>query len=523
MHYRFEPFSLDTDRFELCRDGVPQAVEPQVIELLVLLITERERMVSKEEIFEKIWAGRVVSEAALSSRIKSARQALGDDGRKQQYIRTIHKKGFRFLAAVEVVAEASRQALATDPAPATPPPGSQQRPTIAVLPLNNLSGEPEQEYFSDGITADIIGQLAKHRWLNVVARNTSFGFKGHSGDVRTLGQTLGADYLVEGSVQRAGNRMRVTCHLTETANGHQKWSERYDREVADLFDMQDEITEKVVARLEPEIGFAERKKIFHARPNNLQAWDCYHLGVYHFFNFTGPDNAEAQRLLLQSQKLDENFGEAYAWWAYALVLGMVYWDTPPTEALLDQALAACDRALALDSKNAVFYTLQARTLLARKEYASAITQNEIAVKLNPTLAAGFCGLGDSLAYEGRYEESIENFNKAIALSPNDPQLWAFLTYGALALLFKGDYETALAWAERASGIPNHQYWTTAHRVVGLAHLDRQDEARAMAQRLQAENPRFSLAFAREKLFYLKRPEQIALYLEGLERAGVPAS
>lgn len=516
MQYLFDIFCLDTECFELSQHGETLPVEPQVIELLLLLIEQRERMVSKEEILDTIWQGRVVSEAALSSRIKSARQVLGDDGRAQKFIRTVHKKGFRFVADVAT----SSQPIAPT-IPAEPKLFVQSRPAIAVLPFCNMSSDPQQVYFSDGITADIIGHLSKHRWLNIIARNTTFGFRGESRDVREIGASLNADYVVEGSVQLADKRVRISCSLIETATGHQKWADRYDRELADIFDLQDEITEKVVARLEPEIGFAERNKVFQSRPANLRAWDCYHLGVYHFFRFTGPDNLEAQRLLQQSQQLDEKFGEAFAWWAYSLVVGMVYWETPPSKELLDQALAACNKALSLDSQNAIFYALQGRVLLARREYTSAIAQNEIAVKLNPTLAAGFCGLGDSLAYEGRYEESMECFDKAVALSPNDPQLWAFLTYGAMALIFKGEFDTALQWAERASGIPNHQYWTTAHRVVALVHLEQLPRAREMAAQLLAENPQFSLEFARKKLFYLKRPEQVHLYLDGLARAGLP--
>jgi tetratricopeptide (TPR) repeat protein len=199
---------------------------------------------------------------------------------------------------------------------------------------------------------------------------------------------------------------------------------------------------------------------------------------------------------------------------------MVYWDTEPSALLLDQALAAAQRALERDDQNAVFYALKARVQLARCEYQSAIAQNEVAIGLNPTLATAHCGLGDSLAYEGRYDEAIGRFEKAIQLSPNDPQRWAFLTYGALALIFKGDFEAALKWAERASVIPNCQYWTTAHRAVALAHLGRIEEARKMVRRLLTENPGFSTAFARRKLFYLKRPEQLKLYIDGLVLAGL---
>ncbi|KPJ90965.1 MAG: hypothetical protein AMJ55_12640 [Gammaproteobacteria bacterium SG8_15] len=226
-------------------------------------------------------------------------------------------------------------------------------------------------------------------------------------------------------------------------------------------------------------------------------------------------------MLKQSQELDPNFGEAYAWWAYAVVLGMVYWDTKPTQELMDQALAACDKALSLDSQNASFHALKARVQVARCEYNSALTENEMAIKLNPSFAAAHCGLGDSLAYEGNYNNAMVCFDRAIALSPNDPQLWAFYSYAAQALLFQKDFEKALQYSERASAIPNYQYWTTAHMAVALAYLGREQEAQQTVKRLLQQNPNFSITFAREKLFYLKMPEQIELYINGLQIAGVP--
>lgn len=531
MRYQFDDFELDTDRFELSRGGVALASEPQVMELLVLLVRNRHRMLSKEEINESVWRGRIVSDSALSSRIKIARKLLDDDGRTQRYIRTVHKKGFRFIAPVQElppVAETpeARSDGASPPepdptCPPRPPSGHSAKPAVAVLPFTNLTNDPSQEYFSDGITSDIISNLSKHRWLDVVARNTTFGFKGQATNLQVLGRMLGVHYVVEGSVQRAGERVRVNVHLTDCHSGHTQWADRYDRQMADIFELQDDITETIAARLEPEIGYAERNKLVHNRPANLQAWDCYHLGVYHFYRFTGPDNREAQRLLRQSQELDPSFGEAFAWWAYAVILGMVYWDTEPTQALLDEALSACDQALSLVPRNATFHALRARVLLARREYRRAISENRIAIELNPTFAAAYCGLGDSLAYEARYEEALKNFQKSIALSPNDPQMWAFLTYGALALIFQGDYATALEWTDRAATIPNCQYWTTAHRAVALAYLNRTTAAREATAQLMRELPGFSVAFARDKLFYLKEPSQIERYLEGLRRAGVP--
>ncbi|MEM7019897.1 MAG: tetratricopeptide repeat protein [Pseudomonadota bacterium] len=491
-----------------------------MIELLILLVNNNDRMVSKEEINEAVWHGRIVSEAALSSRIKTLRQLLDDDGKSQQVIQTVHRKGFRFLPDIERVEEG---AFESEPAESAnidtekPPPN---KPAIAVLPFENLSADSDQEYFADGVSADIITHLSKHRWLNIVARNTSFGFKGKAIDAKSLGQQLNADYIVDGSIQRAGNRVRVSVNLIETANGLQTWSERYDRELNDIFTVQDEITEKITARLEPAIGHAERHKVVNARPANLQSWDCYHLGVYHFYQFTAEGNQQAQALLKRSQQLDENFGEAYVWWAYAVVLGMVYWDTQPTQALLDEALAACDTALSLDPHNASFYALRARVLLAKRDYKRAIAENQKAIDLNPTFAPAHCGLGDSLAYEGRYEDAFVCFEKAISLSPNDPQLWAFYSYGALMLIFKQDFQQALEWTEQAMLNPNCQYWALAHQAVAYAYLDNHEDAQASLNAVHEQVPDFSLAFAKEKMFYLKKQDQIDLYIQGLKKAGL---
>lgn len=405
---------------------------------------------------------------------------------------------------------------------ASEPSASSEKTAIAVLPLDNISGDPEQEYFSDGLTEDIITALSKHRWLEVVARNTTFAYKGTSPNVRQLAEELGADYVVEGSVRKAGMRIRVTVQLIDMSTGNHVWAEKYDRQLEDIFDVQDEITETIVGSLEPEVGHAIRRKVEETPRRNPHAWDCYHLGLAHFYKFTAESNREAQRLFLQSRELDPNFPEAHAWWAYATILGMVYWDTEPDPALMDEALAATRTAVLLDNQNALLYMLMGRVQLARREYRNALAENETAIKLNPTLAPAYCGLGDSLSYEGRYEEAIANFEKAVEMSPNHPQLWAFLSYGALTLLFDHQFEKALDWAERARDVPNCQYWATAHAVVALANLGRDRELEKMVRNLMAEEPNFTRSFAEKKLFYLKREDQMELYLAGLAKAGIPA-
>ncbi len=515
MIYRFGNFELDTDRFELRENGEPVTLEPQVFALISLLVENPNRLVSKDELIDKVWNGRVVSESAISSRVKKARKALHDSGNSQTLIRTVHGRGFRFTGKL---LQAETKPAAAAPAAAE---SGTARPRIIILPFVNMSGDPEQEYFSDAVAQDLISNLSKHRWLEVVARSSAFGYKGKGVDPRRLVDELGVDYIVEGSVRRAGDRIRATAQLADAKSQRQIWAERYDRKLEDVFAIQDEITSKIAARLEPEIGAFERRKVAGSPKRDLKAWDCFHLGTSHFFRFTADDNLEAQRLLQRSRELDPGFGEAHAWWAYAVVLGMVYWDTDPSEELLDEALAATQKALEIDDQNAIFYTLKARVQLARCEYDSALIENNMAIRLNPTLASAYCGLGDSLAYEGRYEESIEQFEHALELSPNDPQRWAFLTYGALAHIFKGDYRDAIDWADKAAEIPNCQFWTHAHKAVAYAYLDDTERAKREIKRVMKERPQFSRAFAEEKLFFLKDPKQLGTYLDGLEKAGVP--
>jgi DNA-binding winged helix-turn-helix (wHTH) protein/tetratricopeptide (TPR) repeat protein len=453
MIYRFGSCELDADRRELRRDGRPLSVEPRVFELLAYLVENRDRILTKDEINREVWDSRIVSDAALSSCIKSVRQAIGDDGKTQALVRTAHGRGFHFIADVEC-----------------DEPG-------------NIGARPRSA--SDAIV-----------------------------------HATGADYVIEGSVRKRDARVRVNVQLVDARGGGCIWSENYDRECADIFEVQDSITQTIAARLEPAIGVEERRKISRTvGSRDLRAWEAYHLGIAHLFKFTETDNLRAQELLQKARELDPAFGDAHAWWAYAVVLGTVYWAVEATSARLDEALDATQTALEIDDSNSTFYALKARVQLARQEYESAIEGNKLAIELNPTFAAAHCGLADSLTYLGRYDEAIRQFEHAIALSSNDPQRWAFFTYGALAFIFKGDFERAVEWADRAAEIPNHQYWTYAHKAVALALMGKEAEARHALAAALAKQPRLSVRYARERLYYLKDTAQLDRYAEGLERAG----
>jgi TolB-like protein/cytochrome c-type biogenesis protein CcmH/NrfG len=528
MQFVFAGCVLDGDKREFTRHSEPVAMEPQVFDLLLYLLQNRDRVVSRDDLIASVWNGRIVSESTLSTRITAARKAVGDTGEDQILIKTYPRKGIRFVGDLQMVGVSRPNERGQGPAV---PPSSVQstlagpiewggRPSVAVLPFSNLSGDAEQDYFSDGITEDIITALSKYRSLAVIARNSSFAFKDAGGDTRSAGLTLGADYLVDGSVRKAADRVRVTTQLVETETGRQLWADRYDRDLKELFALQDEITTAIAGRIEPEVGAAERMRAERKAVPALHAWDFFRLGTKHFYKSTPADNREAQRLLRRAIELDPNLAEAYGFLSYAIVVSMTYFDNEPSEDTLQEALAAGRKAVELDEQDALMRFTYGRALLAAKAYGDAIAELETAIDLNPYLAPNYCGLGDSLAYEGRFDEAIPYFQKAIELSPHDPLRWAFYSYGALAHIFAQQFDVAAEWAYKATRVPNAHYWPFAHRVSALGHLQNQDDLPIAKADLLQRKPDFSCAFARRRLFYVRDSAQLDLYVQGLRQAGI---
>lgn len=515
---RFDDFELDTALFELRKAGERVPVEPQVFDLLMFLARNHGRTVTKEEIFAAIWGNRIVSDAALSSQIKAARRALGDDGASQRMIATVHGRGFRFVARVENAGDSGAGTAEEDKA--TTPARAANRPSVAVLPFVNLNRDPEEDYFADGITEDITTALAKNRWLTVIARNPAFAFRNSPESIRTIGSKLDADYIVTGSVRKAGTRFRITAQVVDAETEHSVWSERFDRDVVDIFDLQDELSGLVASRIEAELGLSEQRRAERRPRKNLGAWELYHLGVAEFYKFTVEGNARSQQLLRQAIELDPQFASAYSRLAYAIILSMIYFDAATDDARMDEALTAAKRSIELDDQDAAGYFALGRVHLARCEYDLAMDALGQALELNPNLAVTYCGLGDSLTYEGRLDEAIDQFETAIKLSPHDPFRWAFYTYRSLAHLFRREFDEAALWARKAVQTPNAQYWARAHLVAALGHVGDKGAAESALRDLLAIKPAFSVDFARERLFYVKRSDQLEIYLEGLRKAGV---
>ena len=306
MLYRFAEFEIDLSQQELRRLGEPVHIEPQVFDLIVHLVRNRDRIVSKDELIETIWNGRIISEAALSSRINGARRALGDNGADQALIRTLHKRGFRFVGDVQTVgasetdAEATRVVpggnVASGDVPAGGPVSLEvsrlddvvsesvkaeaiTRSSIAVLPFGNMSDDPENDYFSYGLTEDIIRLLARNRWLSVISRHSTIAFQGRAVDAREVGEQLGVRYVMVGSVRKSRDTVRITAELVRAADGKQLWSDKYDLQLEYIFDIQEEMARQIAATIEPELSKVEQQLAARKAPENLDAWDCYQRGL----------------------------------------------------------------------------------------------------------------------------------------------------------------------------------------------------------------------------------------------------
>lgn len=511
---RIGPFELDFDRYELRHGGIPIAIEPRTFDLVALLARNRGRTVTRDEIFHEIWPGRFVSDAALSSQIREARRALGDDGKRQAVISTIHGRGFR-LREDPVAPET------TAATPDIPAAQGELASCVAVLPCATPGDDGRGAVIAGGLTEDLINALSRNRWMRVVARNPAVAL-GRSGEpLDEILNRLGADYAVTGSVRVAGDRIRVIIRLTEAPSLRCIWSESFDRRLGDIFDLQDELSGLVAARIASQLGVSERKRAARLRPGSLGAWELYQLGSAEFYRFTSDSNRRCQDLMRQSLARAPDFPEPYARLAYAMVLESVYFDGSTDAAHLDEALRLAERAVALDDQEANSFFSLGRVQLARGEYALAIDALETALTLNPCHALSHCGLGDSLVSDGRAEASIPCFERALALSPQDPFRWAFMSYRSLAHMFLDEGVEAVRWARSATLVPNAHYWARAKLISWLAHTGDIDTARANVPTLMGARPGFSCDFARSRLFFVREPAHLELFLEGLRRAGVP--
>ena len=523
MQFTFDNQTLDTERRELLRDGAPIPVQPQVFDLLVYLVQNRGRVVSKEDLIGQVWDGRTVSDSTFTSRVNAARTAVGDSGRDQKLIRTISRKGLRFVGTVQEQepSNSSRPAerlaekrLERSPS-ALPLP---DRPAIAVLPFNNMSGEREQEYFSDGISEDIITALSKLRWFFVIARNSSFTYKGKAVHMKQVAEELGVRYVLEGSVRKSGDRVRITAQLNDVATGSHIWAERYDRDLADVFAVQDQITEAIVAAIEPQLYAAENFRARRKPPNSLDAWDLVMRALSHYWRVTRPDNMVAQALLEKAIAIDPNYGQALSLLATSHMFGVhLGWaDIRSAAPVAERAALA---AVEADSEDPWAHNALGSVYFSTRRLDDSLAEFELALQLNPnfSLAQGYYGL--ALSYCGRWQEAHEAAQRAIRLSPRDPSSAIYYGVAAYAQFVGRNYQQAIALAREA--IRQRGDLTGAYRVLTVAAgMSGQAEvATAALQELRRAQPNISLAWIANQLPW-KLDADREHYLEAFRRAGL---
>ena len=368
------------------------------------------------------------------------------------------------------------------------------KPSLVVLPFTNMSADPEQEFFADGITEDIITELSKFRSLFVIARNSAFSFKGQSPEVKEVSAKLGVRYLVEGSVRRAGKRVRVTAQLIDAVEDKHLWAERYDRDLEDIFAVQDEVTLAIVTTVEPQLASRERQRARRKPTDSLGAWECYQRGLWHLFQSTREDADRSLVLMDRAVKLDPSFASAQAGLAFVIYYFVLMGYSSDREADLTRALAAGKSAVMLDPTDPFGHVAFGRLHTIQGHHEAAIASCEDAISLNPSYAMAHFGRAHSLWHAGRPEEAIGSHDRAIRLSPQDPIMWAFLASKSIALTMLGRYQEALECARKATRQPNTALYAHLSEISALGHLERLDEAKAALARAEQAKPGLDLAF-----------------------------
>ena len=523
MKFLFDNHALDTDRRELHRGSERIAVEPQVFDLLVYLVQNCDRVVSKDDLIASVWHGRIVSDSTLTSRINAVRKAVGDSGEDQKLIRTVVRKGLRFVGTVHAKSNGAEPAHAAGPLDEVREPSRAglplpDRPAIAVLPFINMGGDAEQEYFSDGISEDIITALSKLRWFFVIARNSSFIYKGKTVHLKQVADELGVRYVLEGSVRKGGDRVRITAQLNDVATGSHIWAERYDRELADVFAVQDEITEAIVAAIEPQLYAAENFRAQRKPPNSMDAWDLVMRALSHYWRVTRQDNMVAQALLEKATAVDPNYGQALGVLATSHMFSahMGWADLAMVAPIAERAALA---AILIDSEDPWAHLALGGVYLFARRFDDCLAEFELALRLNPnfSLAQGYHGL--ALCYCGRWEEGNVAAHRALRLSPRDPFSAIYCGIAAYAQFVGGNYDEAIRLARE--GIRQRGDFVGAHRVLTAAAgmAGQGDLAKVALQELCRAQPNICLAWI-ERQMPMKREADREHYLEGFRRAGL---
>jgi adenylate cyclase len=520
LRYLFEDYAFDTDRRELHRGADVVSVAPQVFDLLDYLLRNRERVVSKDDLINAVWNGRSVSDAALTTRLNVARSAIGDSGEEQRLIKTLPRKGFRFVGAVCETNQSTGTATFADsrlessePVLALP-----DKPSIAVLPFENMSRDPDQEYFADGMVEEITTALSRFKWLFVIARNSSFTFKGKAIDIKEVGRRLGVRYVLEGSVRKASGKVRIAGQLIDAVTGAHIWADRFERDLTDVFALQDEVTVAVVSAIEPKLLQTEIAMAARRRPENLTAYDCYLRAMQQFVLSTREGYAEVIRLAHRALELEPRFGfiAALAGLCHATNVNLGYAIDPQ----LDRKEAVRLLRLALSVDDGDPETLAIAAVISAfmvGDSESEIEMADRAVALNPNSFRAWSARGWVYQFAGQPAEAVRSFERGTRMSPIDPQLHRSLTGMGYAFIELCRFDEAIVVGKKA--VRQNPSYSVAYRCLAsaFAHLGRDEEAHAAAARLLELDPAFTISGRNARRWQ----SNLKILAEGLRKAGLP--
>ena len=523
MILSFGDYEIDVERREIRRAKALVHVEPQVFDLLVYLVENRDRVVSKDDLLASIWDGRVVSESALGTRINAARCAIGDSGAQQRLIKTLPRKGIRFIGDVhEEQKSASATKAASSAEQARPALTLPDRPSIAVMPFTNMSGDPEQDYFADGMAEEVTTALSRCKWLFVIARNSSFTYKGKSLDVLQAGRDLGVRYVLKGSVRRGGSRLRFTGQLVDAISGAHIWADRFDGEMSDVFALQDRFTESIVAAIEPNLQFAEIERLKNKPAARLDAYDLLLRAQQLEYEFTEESLAAAIRCLKEALAIDPFYAPAMALAAYCYGERRIQgWaQDPSAEAAEGLRLAARAVEIGIDDGSVLWMAAYAVFRLAQ----DAQRARELAyrsLRLNPNSAIALAITAWTENQMGNPGKAIELFHSADRLSPRDPRGWLIATGLGAAYFDHGRFDEAVSWCEAA--LVHNPRFTVALRVLaaGLAKLGQRERAAAIVQESLRIEPQLTLSILRTRLRVYDDTPTRRNFLDALRLAGFP--
>jgi TolB-like protein len=516
--YQFDEFVLDSARRELRKSGELIAVEPQVFDLLEFLITNRERVVSNDDLIEAVWDGRIVSETTVATRINAVRRAIGDSGERQKFIRTVARKGYRFVAEVQDRHAQNAERVET---PMVQAPGLPDRPSISVLPFANISGDPEQEYFADGITEDLITALSQFRWLFVIARNSSFAFKGKSVDAKQIARDLGVRYLLEGSVRKAGNRLRISGQLVDASTGTHLWADRFDGALEDVFDLQDKVTASVVGAIGPKLQQAEIERAKRKPTASLDAYDYYLRGLAQLHHSDKESTDQALRLFYRAVEYDRDFASGYGMAAWCYVIKKVNGWASDYAQDVTEATRLARRATELGRDDAVALCWGGFTLAyVAGDIDTGMSFVGQALELNRNLAAAWDCSGWVRIFLGEHELAIEHFQQALRLSPRDPGLWHTQVGMAYAHLLAGHNDEAALLVQEA--LHHRPTFVGAVRILAASKAlgGRAEDAKKAVERVLQLDPTIRVSNLKDRVSHL-RPHDFAKYADGLRKAGLP--